>query len=69
MIQTLQGQELVENPETEVSLLLQVFDLMGYPPSHWNKINIHVGGAYGDKQAAMQRFAECVPGRDEGSSY
>ena len=22
----------------------QVFDLMGYEPSHWNKVNIHIGG-------------------------
>lgn len=38
-----------------------MFDLMGYPPSHENKVNIHVGGAYGDKAAAMHRFAECAP--------
>ena len=43
-----------------MALWLQVFDLMGYPPSHQNKVNIHVGGAYGDKAAAMQRFAECA---------
>jgi hypothetical protein len=24
---------------------VQIFDMMGYEPSHWNKINIHVGGA------------------------
>ena len=41
-------------------LVEQVFDLMGYQPSHWNKINIHIGGTYGDKAAAMQRFAECA---------
>ncbi|KAF5843405.1 UV-endonuclease UvdE-domain-containing protein [Dunaliella salina] len=40
-----------------------VFDLMGYEPSAWNKINIHVGGAYGDKDATLHRFAKVVTER------
>lgn len=36
---------------------MQILDLMGYPPSHENKINIHVGGTYGDKDETLQRFA------------
>ncbi len=36
----------------------QIFDLMGLPATHWHKINIHVGGAYGDKEATLQRFAQ-----------
>lgn len=35
----------------------KVFDLMGYQPSHWNKINIHIGGVYANKQRTMERFA------------
>jgi UV DNA damage endonuclease len=34
----------------------QIFDLMGFEPSHWNKINIHIGGAYGDKPNAIARW-------------
>lgn len=39
---------------------VQVFDMLGFEPSMWNKINIHIGGTYGntpeDKQATMERF-------------
>lgn len=36
----------------------EIMDLMGLPISPFCKINIHVGGAYGDKTAALNRFAE-----------
>ena len=35
----------------------KIFDTMGFEPSHWNPLNIHVGGAFGDKTAATQRWA------------
>ena len=31
---------------------------MGFKPSHSNKINIHIGGVYGDKLATLDRFAQ-----------
>jgi UV DNA damage endonuclease len=34
------------------------FDMMGFEPSNYNKINIHVGGAYGDKESTLNRFCE-----------
>lgn len=37
---------------------VQVMDMMGFEPSHWNKINIHIGGVYGDKLATLDRFAQ-----------
>jgi len=35
-----------------------VFDMMNLSRTPWNKINIHLGGAYGDKESAMERFCE-----------
>ncbi|KAA5547991.1 UV DNA damage repair endonuclease UvsE [Adhaeribacter rhizoryzae] len=35
-----------------------IMDLLHLPQSHYAKINIHVGGAFGDKTAAMARFAQ-----------
>jgi UV DNA damage endonuclease len=48
----------LENTIRDLEIHAQLFDLMGLPPSHWNKINIHVGGAYGDKSESLRRFAE-----------
>jgi UV DNA damage endonuclease len=36
----------------------RIFDEMGLTPSHWNCLNIHVGGAYGDKESATKRWCE-----------
>lgn len=46
------------NTIKELETHAQLFDIMGLTPSHWNKINIHVGGAYGDKEETIKRFAE-----------
>lgn len=42
----------------EARYRMQVFDLMGFPPCHHNKINIHVGGVYDGKEHTIRRFAE-----------
>lgn len=36
----------------------EIMDLMGLPVSHRYPVNIHLGGTYGDKESAMQRFCE-----------
>jgi len=48
----------LENTIRDLEIHSRIFDLMGLPPSHWNKINIHVGGAYGNKEATLKRFAQ-----------
>lgn len=35
-----------------------MFDLMQLSPSHCNKVNVHVWGAYGDKHETIKRFAK-----------
>ncbi len=34
----------------------EIMDMLGLPRTPFAKINIHVGGAYGDKNAALDRF-------------
>jgi UV DNA damage endonuclease len=46
------------NTITELRIHAALFDLMDLEPSHKNKINIHVGGAYGDKAETLKRFAK-----------
>lgn len=48
----------LQNTIKDLELHSEIFDLMGLQTSHWNKINIHVGGAYGDKAETLRRFAE-----------
>lgn len=41
----------------ELNIHAEIMDLMGLSKTHFNPINIHVGGAYGDKRSAMETFA------------
>ena len=49
---------VVENCINDLSVHGEVFDMMGLSRTPYNKINIHIGGAYGDKPSAMKRFCE-----------
>tara|TARA_B100001769_G_scaffold242169_1_gene210076 strand:+ start:384 stop:1295 length:912 start_codon:yes stop_codon:yes gene_type:complete len=49
---------VVENCIKDLSIHGEVFDMMGLSRTPYNKINIHIGGAYGDKESAMKRFCE-----------
>ena len=51
-------ESVVENCITDLSIHGQVFDMMGLSRTPYNKINIHIGGVYGDKVSAMERFCK-----------
>ena len=50
--------KVVQNCIHDLSIHGQIFDLMNLPRTPYNKINIHIGGAYGDKIESMKRFCE-----------
>ena len=52
------NEEVVLNAMNELDKSAQIMDLMGLPESRMAKINIHVGGAYGNKKAALERFCK-----------
>ena len=49
---------VVDNCIKDLSIHGEVFDMMGLSRTPFNKINIHIGGVYGDKDSAMKRFCE-----------
>ena len=50
--------KVVEKTIRELNFHSLQFDMMGYEPSPYNKINIHVGGAYNDKASTLIRFCD-----------
>jgi UV DNA damage endonuclease len=42
----------------DLNLHAQIMDMMQLREDHYNTINIHIGGAYGDKDSAMKRFCK-----------
>jgi len=50
--------KVVEKTVRELDFHSEQMNMLGFEPSNYNKINIHVGGAYGDKDATLVRFVE-----------
>eukprot|EP00891_Asterochloris_glomerata_P009145 jgi/Astpho2/9145/e_gw1.00135.16.1_t len=53
--------EIVESSIRDLELHSMTFDLLGYEPSMWNKINIHIGGTYEGREETLNRFAQNFP--------
>jgi len=51
-------QKVVDKTVRELNSHSKQFNMFGFKPSNYNKINIHVGGAYGDKASTLTRFCE-----------
>jgi len=52
------NENVVQNTFQDLTMHGEVFDFMGLSRTHYNKINIHCNGVYGDKQSAMDRFCK-----------
>ena len=51
-------QNVVETTIRELNQHAFIMDTMGLPQNHTYSMNIHVGGSYGDKESAKQRFID-----------
>lgn len=49
---------VVERTMTDLKRHSELFDLMGFKPSVYNKINIHIGAAYKDKAAVLENWCK-----------
>ena len=49
---------VIEKTIKELNKHSQIMDLIGLSISPYNKINIHVGGAYGDKETTLKRWVK-----------
>ena len=52
------NEKVVQNTFKDLTTHGEMFDLLGLERSHYNPINIHCNGVYGDKQSAMDRFCK-----------
>jgi UV DNA damage endonuclease len=60
-------EDVVRRTIIELNKHSQIMDMIGLSTTPYNKINIHVGGVYGDKQSAMERWVENFHFLDENT--
>jgi UV DNA damage endonuclease len=58
VVLTSPNEEVVKNAIADLELHAKIFDMMELSKTHYNNINIHCNGVYGDKQSAMDRFIQ-----------
>ena len=46
------------NARREIEAQSKFFDLLEYEATHWNKINLHIGGSYGDREKSIDNWIE-----------
>ena len=51
-------EHVVQNCVGDLTMHGDTFDMMSLSHTPYNKINIHIGGAYGDKEKSMERFCK-----------
>ena len=62
------NQSVADKAIRELNQHSETMDLMGFLPSHYNKINIHVGGTYGgDFAGTAKRWCKNFARLDEGT--
>ena len=59
--------EVVKRTMVDLRHHSEIFDLMGFAPSVYNKINIHVGAAYKDKYAVLKQWCTNYNKLDENT--
>ena len=55
---TSEKEHVVQNCITDLRVHGEIMDMMGMPRTPGAKINIHIGGAYGDRQSATDRWCK-----------
>jgi UV DNA damage endonuclease len=57
--------EVVQNTYLDLEMHAILFDIMNLSQTPWNKINIHVGATYGDKETAAMTWVKNFKGLSE----
>lgn len=53
---TSQNEKVVSNCLRDLRIHGDIMDVMGLPRNHWAKINIHMGGSFGDKERSIDQW-------------